>query len=66
MTVEEFVKLVRECRELGATRVEAHGFVAVLPSAAPSIHAPRTEPKSTKHLSDEQRFELVLQSELVA
>lgn len=64
MTVAEFVELVRACKELGATRVEAQGFVCILPQG-PALHAPRIEPKSTKHISDEQRFEMALQSELV-
>lgn len=64
MTVNEFVDLVRALRELGATRVEAHGFVAVLPGQAPAVHAPKTNATEKRELNDDQRFEAALQSEL--
>lgn len=63
MTVAEFVELVRACRELGATRVEAHGFVCTLPAQAPvTSAAPR---KQEKPMTDEERFEAGLRAELV-
>jgi hypothetical protein len=64
MTVAEFVELVRACRELGATRVEAHGFVCTLPAVAP---APReaAQRKQEKPMTDEERFEAGLRAELL-